>query len=208
MKLHYCETPNPRKACAVARYLNSPVEFTYVDLLKGENRKPEFLALNPNARVPVLDTGTTKFWEANAIMCYLAKVAGSDIWPDDARQIEVIRWFSWDQAHFSRHAGALFFERVIKPMLGIGNPDQAVITEATGAFARSAAILDAHLRGRHFLVGDSLTLADFAVATMLPDAAGARLPLGGFPEIQRWHAQLNELDAWRQPFPERAAEAA
>jgi glutathione S-transferase len=208
MKLHYCETPNPRKACAVARYLNSPVEFIHVDLVEGENRTPKFLALNPNGRVPVLETGATMLWEANAIMCYLAKQADSDIWPDDARQIEIIRWFSWDQAHFSRHAGTLFFEHVIKPRLGIGTPDQAAIAQATGAFVRSAAILEAHLCDREFLVGGSLTLADFAVAMLLPDAAECRLPLNGHPEIQRWHARLNEFDAWRRPFPERAAKAA
>ena len=50
MKLYYFESPNPRKACAVAKYLNSPVEFVHVDLAKGENRTPEFLALNPNGK--------------------------------------------------------------------------------------------------------------------------------------------------------------
>jgi glutathione S-transferase len=208
MRLYYCETPNPRKACAVARYLNSPVEFVYVDLLKGENRTPEFHAVNPNDKVPVLDTGVKRLWEANAIMCHLARAANSNLWPDDERQIEIIRWFSWDQAHFSRHAGTLFFENVIKPVLGLGNPDQAAVVEATAAFVRSAEILDAHLSGRDFLIEDSLTLADFAVATLLPDAAGCGLPLSSFPQIQRWQARLDELDAWRQPFPERAAVAA
>jgi glutathione S-transferase len=50
MKLYYFETINPQKACAVARYLNSPVEFIRVDLGKGENRTPQYLAVNPTAR--------------------------------------------------------------------------------------------------------------------------------------------------------------
>lgn len=51
------------------------------------------------------------------------------------------------------------------------------------------------------LVGEALSVADFAVAITLPYAQQARLPLEGFPEIRRWHARLNELEAWREPFP-------
>ena len=77
MKLYYAEFLNARKACVVAKYLNAPVEFVHVDLGKGENRTAEFLALNPNGKVPVLETSGGSLWEANAIMCYLARVAGS-----------------------------------------------------------------------------------------------------------------------------------
>ncbi|MBV9636289.1 MAG: glutathione S-transferase N-terminal domain-containing protein, partial [Methylobacteriaceae bacterium] len=57
MKLHYFETLNPRKACAVAQYLRVPVEFVRIDLGRGEHKTPEFLALNPNGKVPVLRDG-------------------------------------------------------------------------------------------------------------------------------------------------------
>jgi glutathione S-transferase len=207
MKLYYAETLNPRKACAVAKYLNAPVEFVHVDLGKGENRTPEFLALNPNGKVPVLETGGGSLWEANAIMCYLARVAGSDLWPDDDRQIEVMRWLSWDSQHFTRHGGALYFEHVIRPALGMGDPDPAVVEEATGFFKRFAAVLNDHLSGRAHLVGDALTVADFAVAVTLPYAERARIPLAEFPEIERWHARLSELPGWLEPFPAARAAA-
>ncbi len=207
MKLYYAELLNPRKACAVAKYLNAPVEFVHVDLGKGENRTPEFLALNPNGKVPVLETGGRSLWEANAIMCYLARVAGSDLWPDDDRQIEVMRWLSWDSWHFTRHAGALYFEHIVKPMFGIGDADPAVVAEATGFFRQFAAVLNDHLRGRAFLVGDALTVADFAVAIALPYARRARIPLAEFPEIERWHGRLSELPAWLEPFPATRAAA-
>ena len=120
MKLYYSETLNPRKACAVAKYLNSPVEYVHVDLAKGEHRKPPFLAINPNGKVPALEDGEKRIWESNAIMGYLAQAAGSDIWPRDDRQIEVLRWLSWDAQHFSRHAGTLYFENIIKPTFNLG----------------------------------------------------------------------------------------
>ena len=205
MKLYYAETLNPQKACVVAKYLNSPVEFVHVDLGKGENRTPEFLARNPNGKVPVLDTGGGSLWESNAIMCYLARIAGSDLWPRDDRQIEVLRWLSWDSNHFTRHAGTLYFEHIIKPAIGMGSADRAVVEEATGFFKRFAAVLDDHLKGHAYVVGDALTIADFAVGITLPYAEDARIPLADFLEIERWHRRLSELPAWREPFPRAAA---
>lgn len=208
MKLYYFETPNARKPCAVARYLHSPVEFVRVDLAKGEQRTPAFLAINPNGKIPALQDGEAKIWEASAIMCYLAEKAGSDLWPNDARRIEVIRWFSWSHDHFSRQAGTLFFQTVIKPLLGMGDPDPAAVREATGLLQEFGGVLDAHLAGRRYLVGETLTLADFEAAAFLPDTAAARAALNGFAEIGRWQGRLNEIPAWREPFPVATAAAA
>jgi len=201
MKLYYAETLNPRKVCAVARYLNSPVEFVRVDLSKRENRTPAFLALNPNGKVPVLEMAGRTLWEANAIMCYLARQAQSDLWPDDERQIDVIRWLNWSSEHFSRFAGRLYFEHLIKPAFGMSGPDAAAVEEASAYVRTYGTVLNAHLRGRKYLVDDLLTVADFAVAATLPYADRARLPLDGFAEIERWYARLNALPAWRDPFP-------
>ena len=124
MKLYYAETLNPRKVCAVAKYLDAPVEFVPVDLRTGEQRKPAFLAINPNGKVPVLEDGDNRIWELNAIMGYLADAAGSDLWPRDGRQVEVLRWLNWDANHFTRHAGMLYFEYIIKPIFNMGPPSE------------------------------------------------------------------------------------
>lgn len=205
MKLYYAETFNPRKACAVAKHLNSPVTFVRVDLTKGEHQHPDFLAINPNGRVPALLDDGKALWESDAIMCHLARAANSELWPSDDRQIEVMRWLSWNGQHFSRHTGSLYFEYLIKPAFGMGDPDAAAIAEATKFFLRSARVLNDHLRGRHYLVGDALTVADFAVATGLPYAAEAHIPLDEFPEIKRWYERLEDLPAWRDPYPQQAA---
>ena len=182
MKLFYAEVLNPRKACAVARHLNSPVEFIHLDLAKGEHKRPQFLAINPNGKVPALEDGAIKLWEADAIMCHLARAAGSDLWPaDDERKIEVIRWLSWNAIHFTRHGGELYFEHIIKPMFGIGEPDAAAVNEAIQSWRPFAAVLNDHLRGRKYLVGDKLSVADFAVGIALPYAEKGPHPTQGFP---------------------------
>jgi len=207
MKLYWSDVLVPRKACAVAKYLESPVEYAYVDLGRGEQRSADYLALNPNGKVPTLVDDERVLWEADAIMCYLAGRCDSDLWPQDARQVEVIRWFSWDLQHFTAHAGALYFEYVIKSRFHLGEADPAEAKRATEEWCRSATVLDNHLRDRRWLVGDSITLADFAVAVALPHAEHARIPLKAYPAIARWHARMNEIDAWREPFPTLAVAA-
>jgi glutathione S-transferase len=206
-KLYYAETLNPRKACAVARHLNSPVEFVRVDLGKGEHKGPDFSAMNPNQKVPVMDLGDRTIWEANAIMCFLARFASSDLWPNDERQVEVLRWLNWDAQHLLPAAGAFYFQHIIKPMFGLGAPDETALKEAAADFRKYAGVLNDHLRGRKFLVGDTLTVADFAVGVALPYAQTAHMPVAEFSEIERWHDRLNELPAWREPFPEMRAAA-
>ena len=209
MKLYYFETINPQKACAVAKYLDAPVEFVRVDLGKGENRTPEYLAINPNGKVPALEDEDTKLWEGNAIMCHLAHKAKSDLWPTHPeKQIEILKWLSWNSEHFTRHAGTLYFNYLIKPKIGLGEPDTKAVDEATGFFKQFAAILDDHLANRTFLLGDHLTVADFALSVTLPYEERIKLPLDGFKNIARWKSVLEEIPAWREPFPALQAQAA
>ena len=203
MQLYYSDILSSRKACAVARYLKSPVEFRYLDLLKGDQQKPAYLAVNPNGKVPTLIDGQQVVWEADAVMCYLARRAGSDLWPDDLRQIDIIRWFSWNAQHLYRHAGTLYFENIVKRRFGIGEPDEAAVREAQQEFRRYAAVLTEHLADSRWLVGGAITVADFSVAITLPYADQAGMPLREFPVVQRWLDRLNEIEAWREPFPQR-----
>lgn len=204
MKLYYSETLMPRKVCALARHLRSPVEFVRVELRRGEHKTPEFAAMNPNLKVPVLAHDGGTLWESNAIMCFLARQAGSDLFPSDERLVEMVRWLCWDLQHFTRYTGELYFEHVIRAEFGIGEPDPAAVEEALGYVRKYAKVLNDHLAGREWLVGDALTVADFAVAVALPYAERARIPLAEFPEVARWHGQLNRLPAWREPFPPAA----
>jgi glutathione S-transferase len=203
MKLYYFETMNPRKVCATAKYLGSPVEYVRLNAAKGEHKSPEQLARNPNGKVPVLVDGSTTLWESAAIMIHLANQAGSDFWPAHAPalQAEVVRWISWDLCTFMPHAASFYFEHLIKPMFGMGEPDRAVLETKTPLVRDAAKVLDAQLAGRRYLVGDSFTVADFCVGVLLPYAQQIELPLSGFDNIARWHDGLMELDAWRNPWP-------
>ena len=203
MKLYYSDVLSPRKACAVARYVNAPVEYVYLDLRKGEHQVPAYLALNPNGKVPTLIDGERIVWEADAVMCHLSQRTGADLWPGDARQLEIVQWLSWNAQHFYRHGGALYFEHIIKPRFGLGGPDPAVVEQERELFRRFAAVLNDHLSRRTWLVGGRLSVADFSVGVTLPYADRVSIPLEEFPRVRRWHERLNDLEAWREPFPAR-----
>jgi glutathione S-transferase len=205
MTLYYCDILSAGRACAAARYLKAPVEYAYVDLAKGDHHEPSYLALNPNGKVPTLVKDARITWESDAVICQLSEDMAGDLWPHDERQIEVIRWFSWNHQHFTRAGGALYFEYVVKKRFGIGAPDLSVVESELSDFRRFAKVLDDHLAGRRWIVGDALTAADFSVAMTLPYAEQARLPLNEFPNVRRWHDRLNEIEAWREPFPAREA---
>jgi len=207
MKLHYFETINGRKACVAAKHLNAPVEFVHVNIGKGEQSTPAFLALNPMGRIPVLETETGAIWESNAIMTHLARRSGSDLFPTDDRLTDVVRWLAWSSEHFNRYTSRVYFENLVKAHFNIGPADTAMVEEANGYIRKYGAILNDHLKGRRYVVGDTLTIADFAVGAALPYAEGARIPLDGFTEIARWADRLNELPAWRDPYPETKAAA-
>ena len=99
------------------------------------------------------------------------------------------------------------YERVLKEATGQGVPDPAEIARGDQDFHRFAGVLDGCLRGREWLVGDRLTIADFAVGTPMVMAEVARYPAAPYPEIARWYGALASLPAWKSaivPLPGRS----
>ena len=200
MKLHVAP-PSPRafKVLAVARHLQLDFEMCPVDLLNGDQMKPEFTRLNPNQKMPVLEEDGFALWESNAIIQYLAaKSPKAGLVPSEPRgQVDVLRWQFWDSAHWDPACATLVFERLVKKLLGQGGPTPSEVEKGEAGVRRFGAVLNTSLEGRRFLCGDRLTLADFAVGAWLNYAEPAGYPIGDFREINRWYAALLELPAWR-----------
>jgi glutathione S-transferase len=201
MKLHvFPPSPRALKVRALARHLNLDVEEQIVDLFKGEQRAPGFAALNPNMRMPVLEDGDFTLWESNAILMYLAaKKPESGLWPGDARgQADVIRWMNWESAHWSPGVTPIAFERVVKKLAGRGDPDPKEVERGLAAFHPLAHTLNVSLAGKRWLVGERLTVADFAVATGLVFMEAAQLPMEKYGEVTRWYDGFRTLPAWQK----------
>jgi glutathione S-transferase len=211
MKLYgFPASPNTWKVRAVAAHLGLPLEFQFVDLMKGQQRTPDYLALNPTGRTPTLVDGDLTLWESTAIMQYLADRKANTLWPSDTRtRADIMRWQSWQLQHWSKDAcEPLIFQRLVKQFFNMGPPDAAVVDKGTECFHREAAVLDAHLAKQPYLVGKELTLADFSVAAPLFYTKEAELPGASYGRIQDWFARVSALPAWRETAPAPAAAAA
>ncbi len=201
IKLHVFP-PSPRafKVLAVASYLRLDYEVCLVDFARGTQKTPEFTALNPNQRMPVLEEDGFVLWESNAITQYLAaKRPESGLLPSDpVQRVLVNQWQCWDLAHWDPACVMLIFENVVKQLFGIGAPDAVKVAEGEERFHKVAAVLDGQLQRNRFIVGESPTVADFSIGAALNLTNAARLPVQGYENVVRWHKTLTDLPGWRK----------
>lgn len=187
---------NCRRVLATIEELGlDDVEVIDVNLAKGEQRRPAFLAINPNGKVPALVDGERTIWESSAIMHYLAR--GSWLEPKDFDRIEVMRWQAWDSVHFGASILKVVWERLVKPMRG-AEPDKAVIASGLAGVARFAPVLEQALTDKTFLLGDALSLADLSLASDVALAAPAGIELEPYPNIRRWYAGMAERPSMKK----------
>jgi glutathione S-transferase len=205
MKLYYNPySPNARRAWATMLHLDlgGKIDLVAVDLPKGENMKAEFLALNPNHKVPVLVDGDFKLWESAAVAMYLAEnTPNQKVWPMTSRgRADAMRWMSWHMCHFGPAVGVFNWENCFKTMMK-QTPDQALLEKATKDFHTFAPVLNTHLENRKWLLGDEMTLADFYVGAGLGFEPYSKLPLEQYANIRKWNERLLTVPAWAATAP-------
>jgi glutathione S-transferase len=193
---------------ALRNYLALECELKPIDLGRGDQRTPAYVSLNANRKMPTLEDDGIVLWESNAILFYLAsRRPDSGLWPSDVQdQSDVLRWLFWESAHWDAESvGMVAYEKVSKDVLGLGPPDPAFIARGEQNFSRFATVLNDSLRGRTWVVGERLTIADFSIGGLLPSAQRLALPITRFPEICRWYEGLASLPAWREALASRDA---
>jgi len=185
---------------ALRHHLALDCELQPIDLGRGDQLTSQYLALNPNHKMPTLEDDGFVLWESNAILFHLAaKRPESGLWPADLRgQADVLRWLAWESAHWDAESvGMVSFEKASKGVLGLGPPEPEFIARGEGNFSRFAAVLDERLRGKRWLLGERLTIADFSIGGLVPTAERLGLPVASFPELVRWYGALAALPAWQ-----------
>jgi glutathione S-transferase len=203
VKVYWIKAQAPRRVLALIKYLGIESDFFEVDLMAGGLQVPEFAAINPNKKVPVLVDGDQVLWESASIMAYLCIKAGSDMWParNAAEQVEVLRWLSWNDCHWSPAVAPFYFEHVVKSTFGMGPPDRELLKSSGANLQKYAAVLDEHLTGRTHAACGRLTIADFQLASMAHYWRESEMPFEGYPNIARWIEALKRIPAWAHPWP-------
>ena len=159
-------------------YENVPIHFM------GDTKKPDFLALNPNGRVPVLTDGEVTLFESMAINLYLAKKYDGGLQPktleDEARAVQ---WSFWGMTELEPSLIQMLLHRVMLPE---EKRDASQIEAAAQALERPLRVLDGQLADRPHLLGDAFSIADLNVASVLSLAKIVSFELDAFPHVKRW----------------------
>jgi len=159
-------------------YESVPVNFL------DDAKKPQYLAINPNGRIPALADGDLTLFESMAINLYLARKYDGGLQPkaleDDARAVQ---WSFWGMTELEPHLLQILLNRVLLP------EDQRDASEAEAGVAALQAplgVLDGALADRSHLLGDAFSIADLNVASVLSWAIFVGLDLSGFPRVKAW----------------------
>jgi len=185
-----------RRVLVTADYVGAQLDLKVVDIVKKENRRDDFLWLNPNGTIPAFVDGDTILFEASAIMTYLAEKYDSDLLPKGAKRIQVLKWTLWAAEHFRQGPNLLLEERYLKPLHGEQENPWAV-AHGEMLTRKHAAVLNEQFKQRRFITGDTVTLADFDLAAAFSHLPRSRAPLDEYPHLLAWHARLLEaVPAW------------
>jgi glutathione S-transferase len=207
VKLYYHPaSPFARKATIAAILLGVEAEAQFVDLFKGEQRTPEFLALNPRGKVPTLVDGDFFLWESNAIVQYLGMKAGeTPLYPTDPQsRADLLRWQFFESTSFAPACVIFVYENFLKGLLGRGEPDPVELAKGVEKFDAAATTLEEQLAERPWLLGNTLTLADVSIAPMLMYIEAGKYPMEGYPNIAAWFERFKALPAWAATEPPAA----
>ncbi len=171
------------------------IPFTRIDLDidKAETRTPEFLAKNPNGRIPVLELEDgTLLPESNAILYYLAE--GTPFWPAErTARAQVLQWMFCEQYS---HEPQIAVARFILRHLPEGHERYAELPMRLDRGYQALAVMEGHLKGRDFFVGDRPTIADLALYAYTHVAWQGRFDLAPYPAIRAWLGRVAALPGY------------
>jgi glutathione S-transferase len=182
----YSQSGNCYKIRLTAALLGMELERREYDIMKGETRTPEFLAgVNPNGRIPVLQIGERFIPESNAACFYLAD--GSALVPADRfDRADMLRWMFFEQYNHEPNVATLRFWLAFVGEERLSELQRAMLPGKREAGEAALRLMDEHLAGRRFFVGESLSLADVALYAYTHVAEEGGFDLARYPAVERW----------------------
>ncbi len=194
--LYSWNTANGRKIAILLEELKLPYRYHPVDITNGEQFSAEFVALNPNSKIPAIidsdgpDGQPITIIESGAIMIYLADKAHSSLNPTDPRQrVNVLEWLMFQMGGVGPNFGqALHFYKYAKEKVPYGI--ERYMTE----FHRLCKVMDSRLQGRDYIAGD-YSIADISIYPWLARWKWLDLDWAQYPNLERWFEAVSQRDA-------------
>ncbi|WP_299563856.1 glutathione S-transferase family protein [uncultured Sulfitobacter sp.] len=196
----YCfgESGNAYKAALALELSGLDWEPLKVDFFGGETRTPDYRTqINTLGEVPVMIDGDVKLTQSGVIQDYVSEKSGKFGGRDAAERREILRWVLWDNHKLSSMAG---MTRFLMNFLPEDKQPKEVIAFNKNRLAATYDLLDSHLDGRDWIVGDSVTNADLSCCGYLyyPEPFG--FDRTEYPHIDAWLTRLSNLDGWKSPY--------
>jgi glutathione S-transferase len=182
----FAQSGNCYKIRLTAALTGHAIERREYDILKGETRTPFFLeTVNANGRIPTLQIGARFLPESNAACWYLAE--GSGLIPTDRfDQADMLRWMFFEQYNHEPNVATLRFWTLWIGEANFSEVQRATLPGKRAAGEAALALMDEHLAGRRFLVGDGLSLADICLYAYTHVAGDGGFDLALYPAVQAW----------------------
>jgi glutathione S-transferase len=183
----YLDSGNGYKIRLLLAQLQRPYRHVELDIMRGETRTPEFLAINPNGRIPALRLEDGRqLWESDAILWYLAD--GSAFVPADPfLRAQVLQWMFFEQYS---HEPYVATPRFILRHLPADSPRRAELPQRLARGRDALAVMERHLQGGDYFVGGRYGIADIALYAYTHVAGDASLELEPFPQVRAWLARV------------------
>ena len=186
LKFYFHHTPNPMKVALYLTETELAFELVAVDTLKGEQHTDKFKAINPNSKVPAIEDDGVRVFDSNAILLYLSEKTGKLAGKPEDRG-ELLSWLMFIASGLGPYSGqSVHFRKAA--------PEQ--IPYAINRYLREAQrhyqVLETHLEGRDYIVGDELTIADISAWGWIDKAAFVLDDgLAQFPNLAKWFDRIN-----------------
>ncbi len=205
--LHYWPTPNGHKATLLLEELAEAgagldYRIVPVDIGKGAQFEPAFLAISPNNKMPAMvDTAPAgggapvAVFESGAILMYLAEKTGRFLPADLRGRYDVLQWLFWQVGGLGPMTGQHGHFGAYAP-----EPVPYAIERYRRESERLLGVLDKQLQGREFIAGDDYTIADMACHPWISPYDKAPLDLSPFAEVRRWHAAIATRPATKRAY--------
>ena len=200
--LHYWPTPNGHKITLFLEEAGLDYRVHPVNIGKGDQFKPEYLAFSPNNKMPAIvdhapaDGGEPQtVFESGAILLYLAEKSGQFLSTEPRVRIETLEWLFWQMAGLGPMTGQYGHFNVYAP-----EKIPYAIERYTNEANRLLQVLDMRLKGRDFIAGDAYSIADMATYPWIGVYDKAPIDMTPYPEVQRWHAAIKARPATARAY--------
>jgi glutathione S-transferase len=194
----YCfaQSGNAYKAALMLALCHADWAPRHVDFFNGETRTPEYRSnVNEMGEVPVLEHRGLRFSQSGVILEYLSGTLGLLRAKNDDERREILRWLLWDNHKLTSYTATYRYMRNF-----VAIPEPAVVAEFRKRAEAAWGVLNAHLAGREYAVGERLTIADLSLCGYLfwPEEIG--IDWTSYPAIGEWLGRIRAEPGWAHPY--------